>query len=432
MIDLSRYKNKTFAVFGLGKTGLSVACNLARCQAKVYAWDDHKHDVSLHGVILAHPSTYDWSVIDALILSPGIPLHYPSPHYVVQMARKAEKVIISDIELLYLAKQEATFIGITGTNGKSTTTALIAHILQKESGGNIGTPVLELSDSDTYVLELSSFQLDLLHKTVFDIAVLLNITPDHLDRHGSFSNYIEAKKRILQGNKTTVIGIDNQITREIYHTLSSSNKVIPISQETILNNGVAVIDNLLYYKGEKIAELPQLHTTAENIAAAYAVSRELYVSHKEIISHIVSFKSLPHRRECVRTIDKITFINDSKATNAVSCIQVLQKYENIYWIAGGQLKEKKELALLSKYCNKITHAFFIGEAKKLFYHAFQQLINCTVCNDLKNATELAYEKAKRSGAQGVILLSPACASFDEWDNFAQRGEYFKDLVNSFT
>jgi UDP-N-acetylmuramoylalanine--D-glutamate ligase len=450
-----KFLNKNIGVFGLGKSGLAAIEFLKKEGANVIAWDDNQAAIQAVGnkVDLKDLSDNSWQEIETLILSPGIPLHFPEPHAVVKLARKNGVKIISDIELLYLANPQAKYVGITGTNGKSTTTSLTAHILKEngvktEVGGNLGIPALSLkslSSDEVYVLEMSSFQLDLLEETKFNIAVLLNVTPDHIDRHGNLENYIEAKLNIFR-NQTkddiAIICIDNEICAEIYERFTRENKpakIIPISAKTQLEHGVSVIGKIIYnnvdgsheaYEIGELKRLPGSHND-ENIAASFAVSYALGLSPIQVIAAIRSFPGLPHRMQYVDEKANMVFINDSKATNAEAAEKALLSFEkNIYWILGGVQKEGG-IKSLSPYFNRVKHAFLIGKAQDDFAATLDGHIAYGKCNDLSTAFARATEMAKTSNEQAIILLSPACASYDQWQNFEERGDAFIKLAQQF-
>ncbi|WP_333023088.1 UDP-N-acetylmuramoyl-L-alanine--D-glutamate ligase [Wolbachia endosymbiont of Pentidionis agamae] len=439
MQALDQYKSKSIAVFGLGKTGLSAINNFMSNKVKVYAWDDNKEEIlkakEIHSECnFLHPQKYNWQEIVALILSPGIPILYPSPHWVVKLARKFNCLIKSDIELFLeiIAKKDPQpkIIGVTGTNGKSTTTSLIGHILQLagktvDIGGNLGNPVLNFSlDKEIYVIELSSFQLDLMSKFSIDIAVLLNITPDHLDRYENMEKYIEAKFKLISNSKVAVIGYDNEITFNIFNNFIQNK--IPISIKTMVKQGISLIGNNLFVYGKKILinkTKIDLASNAENIAAAYAVCSLLRIDSDIIINGITSFIGLRHRNEMLGKIRNVLFINDSKATNAESTKKGILSYKNIYWIVGGRSK-KEGIEPLKSYFQRIKKAFLIGESTDVFADTLKNKVSFVKCGNLKNAFNLAYQEALHDKKEATIFFSPACASFDQWRNFEERGESF--------
>jgi UDP-N-acetylmuramoylalanine--D-glutamate ligase len=455
MISVDSFTGKRVAVLGLARSGRAAAEALAAGGATVLAWDDNPKvreavagELSLYDVTGA-----DWRQIPALVLSPGIPHSFPAPHPEVVRARAAGTEIIGDIELLGRARPETRYVGITGTNGKSTTTALIGHILASagrpvEIGGNLGTAALSLAPlgpEGTYVLEASSFQLELISSLAFDVAVLLNITPDHLDRHGDMDGYIAAKRRIFahQGaGATAIVGIDDPICRDLCEELQPGPaRVVPISVGKTVPGGVYVDQGrLVDATGPRpvrvldLAEaerLPGAHNW-QNAAAAYAAARAVGVPTEEAANAIRSFPGLAHRQELVATIDGVRFINDSKATNADATEKALLCYEAIYWIAGG-LPKAGGITTLAPYFGRVRHAYLIGTATEEFAATLGSSVPFTRCGDLATAVAAAAEAACRDGAQGtevgaVVLLSPACASYDQFAHFEARGDAFRGMV----
>lgn len=451
MANLQDFKGKNIAVFGLGKAGKGAVAALHSAGAVIYAWDDDEQSRSYisdkSGINIALPKTYPWDKIEFLVLSPGIPFLH-NPHPVVNLAQKAGCKIICDIELLYLSSSDSTYVGITGTNGKSTTTSLVQHIaehanLNSAMGGNIGvaaSSLPSLGKNGVYVLETSSYQLDLLDKTKFNIAVLMNITPDHIDRHGDMDGYIKAKKNIFRNQgkgDVAVIAIDDEYTSKLFDELSDTDtKTIPVSGYKSAKNGVWIKDGILFdeidgktqkIKLGKLKTLPGKHNQ-QNISAAYAAARMLGIEGNIIAEAIKTFAGLDHRLQHVAEINGITFINDSKATNANATSHALASFNNIYWIAGGLEKEGGILSL-EKYFPKITHAFFIGKAQENFAKTANGKFNYSECGNLENALKKAFSMAGTDNNKPVILLSPACASFDQFADFEQRGDVFCNLVN---
>jgi len=452
MIVVPGFAGRKVAVLGLARSGLAAAKALAAGGAEVLAWDDSEKTRS--GIAAELPlrdlTKIDWRGIAALVLSPGIPHGFPQPHPAVLGARAAGVPIIGDIELLGRAEPEARYIGITGTNGKSTTTALIGHILATagkavEIGGNLGPPALGLKPlgaSGTYVLEMSSFQLELVETLIFDIAVLLNITPDHLDRHGDMAGYVAAKKRIFAGQgetATVVIGIDDEICREIAAELrlDGNRRITPVSVREAVRDGAYVEDGWIVdgmegsparvFDLREAPLLPGMHN-AQNAAASYAVARRAGLSAEAAIAGIRTFPGLAHRQELVDTIDGVRYINDSKATNADAAEKALACYETIYWIAGG-LPKAGGITSLAPYFKRLRHAFLIGNATGEFAATLDGKVSYTRCGDLATALAAASDRARGEHApDAVVLLSPACASYDQFPNFEVRGDTFRRLV----
>jgi len=341
----------------------------------------------------------------------------------------------------------ARYAGITGTNGKSTTTALVGHILKAAGirvaiGGNLGIAALlleALGADGVYVLEMSSYQLELTKSLAFDVAVLLNITPDHLDRHGGMDGYVAAKERIFAGQnarRAAIIGVDDAICRGIAAKLAAAgHKVIPISAETAALGGVYIADGQLVDDIDRAQRrvldlaqaerLPGRHNW-QNAAAAFAAARALGVDAHDAVQGIKSFPGLAHRQELIATIDGVRYINDSKATNADATAKALACYDDICWIAGGVAKEGG-IASLAPYFPRIRHAFLIGEAAPAFAVTLAGKVPSTRSGDLATALRQAHDAARQGG---TVLLSPACASFDQFTDFEARGDAFRRLVDA--
>ncbi|CAN0379430.1 unnamed protein product, partial [Discosporangium mesarthrocarpum] len=388
-----------------------------------------------------------------LVLSPGIPLTHPAPHPVVICANNANRPVIGDIELLAENSGAAMLIGITGTNGKSTTSALLHHVLQASGvavqiGGNFGPPVLGLTPpekGDTVVLELSSYQLDLTQTATFDIAVLLNITPDHLDRHGDMAGYVAAKKRIFRTSAGTerqiaVIGIDDAYGRAAMDELAADSawQVIPVSVEHAVDDGVSVKGGELRDADGNTCAIGHIDTLRgrhnwQNAATTWAVARARGLTPSQIAAAFETYPGLPHRLEAVGEIDGIRYINDSKATNGEAAARALSSFANVYWIAGGVAKEDG-LVPTEPYLDHVRHAFLVGESAEAFAAALRGKVPVTMSGDLATAVHDAARCAAAEDREGreppVVLLSPACASFDQYGNFALRGDHFRDLVAS--
>ena len=455
MINLRSLSGKTIAVMGLGRSGLATARALALGGATVLAWDDNgerRADAARDGVATTALSDEMWSGIDALVLSPGIPHTHPTPHPVATQARDAGVEIIGDIELLGREQTEARFIGITGTNGKSTTTALIGHIFEiagkpAQVGGNLGRPALDLDPLDAqghYILEMSSFQLELTRTLAFNIAILLNLSPDHIDRHGDFAGYVAAKKRIFAGmgsSGTAIIGVDDPNALALYDEIRSLNgpRVIPISVVEAAPGGVYVLDGVLYDATDgdaravatvdDIDTLPGRHNT-QNAAAAYAAAHAAGLSTDAIIDGLRSYPGLPHRQQIVADINGVRYINDSKATNPDATANALASYESIYWIAGG-LGKDGGLDQLLPYLPRIEHAFLIGAAAKDIRAAITGMVPLDMSGALEPAVLAAHAMAQKSRRdKPVVLLSPACASYDQFLNFEVRGDAFATIVET--
>jgi len=455
-LDLSGFAGTPIAVLGLGKSGLSAARALSACGAEVRAWDDdpaRRAAAADDGMPLVDLATADLQDVPTLLLSPGIPHTYPAPHPAVARARAAGCEIVCDIELLARSERDALYVGITGTNGKSTTTALIGHVLHRLGrkaaiGGNIGAPALSLApmgDGGIYVLELSSYQLELLPSATFDVAVLLNISPDHLDRHGGMDGYIAAKRRIFAGQKAdrvAIVGVDDAASQAIHDDLAAAGQaVIAVSVERPVAGGVYVANGWLIddRRGDARAiidlnavdTLPGSHN-AQNAAVAYTAvavitAGDAAADDTALATAIASFPGLAHRQELVADIDGIRFINDSKATNADAAARALACNDDIIWIAGGLAKEGG-IAALSPFFPRIRHAFLIGDAAADFAKTLDGHVPHTLSGDLAAAVADAADLARAGPRPAVVLLSPACASFDQFADFEARGDAFRAAV----
>ncbi len=455
MIEVFPFAGIPVAVLGLGKSGLVAARALKESGAEVWAWDDSAEKraaAAAEGIGVVDLRSCDWNQLTSLVISPGIAHSFPSPHPVAAAAKAHNIEIISDIELLARSQRTAGFIGITGTNGKSTTTALIGHIMQETGrpaavGGNIGTAALslpELETGATYVLEMSSYQIEITYSITFDVAVLLNISPDHLDRHGGMEGYVAAKRRIFHRQtkpRTAVIGVDDEHGAAIWQDLvrADDQYVVPISSAQKLIEGVYAADGGLYdamgAKPVRVATLSDFPTLPgahnwQNAAAAYATARAIGIEPDAIVAALKTYPGLAHRQERVGERDGVLFVNDSKATNADAAEKALGCYQNIYWIAGGRAKEGG-IASLHPYFDRIRRAYLIGEAAESFAETLEGKVSYALTRELKSAVESAFADAVRDGHAGsVVLLSPACASFDQFRDFEARGDAFREFVGA--
>ncbi len=449
---------KKYSVLGWGKSGMAAAAALRDSGAEVAAWDDGeagRSAIAAAGYAVENPALPEnVRGLEAMILAPGIPYTHPAPHPAVLACRAAGAEVMGDVDLLFRACPDATYIGITGTNGKSTTTSLIAHILKEsgrdvQAGGNLGTPALELAPlgkGGVYALELSSFQLDLLRRNPLRVAALLNITPDHIDRHGDMAGYAVAKRRIAEnlggetGERVFVLGTDEPETQALaeWARRQSGLRVKEISVRHKVTEGVAFEGGRIFVykdgKGEPVADmadfktLPGVHN-AQNVCAALAVCDSLGLGREEIVRGIATFPGLAHRQQLVAEIRGARFVNDSKATNADAAEKALACYENIYWIIGGKPKASG-LDGLEGYMARVRRAFLIGMASDRFAEWLEKNgVSYTRCETLDKATKAAAETAWRDGKAGaVVLLSPACASFDQFSGFEERGRMFVEFV----
>jgi UDP-N-acetylmuramoylalanine--D-glutamate ligase len=459
MIPVRIFAGRDVAVQGLGVSGIATAKALSAGGANVFAWDDTqkaREAAEAAGLALSDLSAADWPRFAALVLSPGIPLTHPEPHWSVRLARKAGVEVIGDIELFFRERASHQTPGkavvITGTNGKSTTTALTAHLLSSagkrvQLGGNIGKAVLDLEPfaSDlTYVIELSSFQIDLAPSLSPDAAALLNITPDHLDRHGSLADYARIKGRIfarLGPDATAVIGVDDEPSRAIADGLRGPFAVKRIAVGCPVETGVRAKDAVLIEMegGEEVARVDLAGIGSlrgahnwQNAAVAYALARSQGQGAEAIARGLRSFAGLAHRMEQVARRGKVLFVNDSKATNADAAGKALASFTDIYWIIGGRPKAGG-LSGLEPFFPRIARAYLIGEAAETFARQLGDAVPYVHCGTLDRAVEAAASDASASAAkEPVVLLSPACASYDQFLNFEKRGEAFRRIVMALT
>ncbi len=463
MIPVTTFAGKKVAVFGLGGSGLASASALLAGGADVVAFDDDAASVAkanAAGIPTTDLRRIDWSKIAALLLAPGVPLTHPAPHWSVELAKKNAVAVIGDIELFCreraLIAPDAPLVAITGTNGKSTTTALIAHLaatagMDAQLGGNIGTAILSLAPPQpsgslplrVHVIECSSYQIDLAPSLDPSIAILINLSEDHLDRHGTMEHYAAVKERLVAGvpqQGTAIIGVDDDWCRRIADRLEQSGKrVVRISVHRHLANGLYLDGQRIIRAGASetfpIAELGSIGSlrglhNAQNAACAAAAALALGIEPVAIQAGLRSFPGLAHRMEEVGRRGAIFFVNDSKATNADSAAQALACFSDIYWIAGGKPKTGG-IESLRSFFPRIRKAYLIGEAADQFAATLASSVPHEIVGTLDNAVAAAARDAEVSAAaEPVVLLSPACASFDQYRNFEVRGAAFRDLVRA--
>ena len=458
MIPITTFASKKVAIFGLGGSGLASASALLAGGADVVAFDDNAASVAkanAAGIPTADLHGADWSKIASLVLAPGVPLTHPAPHWVAALAQKAGVEVIGDIELFCRERRRhapgAPFVAITGTNGKSTTTALIAHLaafagMDAQLGGNIGTAILSLAPprpDRVHVIECSSYQIDLAPSLDPSVGILINLSEDHLDRHGSMDHYAAVKERLVAGvpaDGTAIIGVDDAWCDRIAARLAqSAKKVVPISVRRALSNGIFV-DNKRVMRAVAgnatqvadiggIGSLRGLHN-AQNAACATAAALALGLDPAAIQAGLRSFPGLAHRMEEVGRRGAVLFVNNSKATNADSAAQALASFDDIFWIAGGKAKTGGIVSLRG-FFPRIRKAYLIGEAAGEFAATLGAGVPHEIAGTLDKAVSAATRDAQDSSAQEpVVLLSPACASFDQYRNFEVRGDAFCDLVRA--
>ncbi|WP_419910130.1 UDP-N-acetylmuramoyl-L-alanine--D-glutamate ligase [Hoeflea sp.] len=457
MIAATAFAGKDVALFGLGGSGIATALSLQAGDCAVVAWDDNPDRVaeaSEAGIPVGDLRTIDWSDKVALVLAPGVPLTHPKPHWSVDLAHGAGVEIIGDIELFVRQRRmqapKCPFIAITGTNGKSTTTALIAHILEEagrdtQLGGNIGTAILTLEppkDGRFFVVECSSYQVDLAPSIDPSSGILLNLSPDHLDRHGTMQHYADVKERLVAGSDVAIIGTDDQWSTLIADRLErASINVIRISKRNVLADGYyAEGTRIMRASGgtaHQVADLAGIATlrgahNAQNAAAAIAACIAVGLSEAEILAGLRSFAGLAHRMQPVGRRGRVLFVNDSKATNADAAAPALSSFKRIYWIAGG-LPKDGGIHTLSDWYPHIAKAYLIGEAAPQFAATLGDDVSYEITETLDRAvTRAAADAAADGDEEPVVLLSPACASFDQYKNFEIRGNAFVDCVAQLT
>ncbi len=453
MIPVRGFEGRKVALFGLGGSGIATAKALAAGGAHPICWDDNEASLAkaaAEGLALADLTAADWSAFAALVLSPGVPLTHPVPHPLGGLAKAAGVPIIGDIELFCLERQriapQAPVVAVTGTNGKSTTVALIAHVLREagrnvELGGNFGPPILSLEPprmDRVHVLECSSFQIELAPSLAPTVGVLLNISPDHLDRHGTLERYAEIKSRLVGAADVAVIGVDDSRSSMIAdHLEQAGRKVIRVSVRNPLADGIVVRGGGIYAVAagaeEEIARLDGIRTlrgdhNAQNAAAAAAVARSLGVGDEEITKALTTFPGLAHRMEEVGKVGRILFVNDSKATNSDATARALASFNHLYWIVGGRPKSDG-IETLAPLFPRVAKAFLIGESAETFARTLEGRVSYEISETLERAVAAAIGVAMDSNEEEpVVLLSPAAASYDQFNNFAERGDKFREIV----
>jgi UDP-N-acetylmuramoylalanine--D-glutamate ligase len=456
LIPVTTFAGKQVAVFGLGSSGLLSARALAAGGAEVIAFDDDQKklaEAQAAGLKTQNLRELDWSTIAALVLAPGVPLTHPKPHWSAALAAKAKVEIIGDIELFCRERAKSgvqcPLIAITGTNGKSTTTALIAHLIKSagrdvQMGGNIGVPVLALDPfarGRVYVLEVSSYQIDLAPSLRPTVGILLNVSEDHLDRHGTMENYVALKTLVpacVEVGGTAVIGVDDRYTRDAANRIERAGRqVVRVSVLAPLRDGYyAEGSRILSTTGGKAHAVAQLAGigslrgvhNAQNAACAIAACLALGLELPAIQNGLATFPGLAHRMQQVGRKGNVLFVNDSKATNADSAAKALASFTDIFWIAGGKPKTGG-ITSLAEFFPRIRKAYLIGEAAADFAKTLDGKVSYEINGMLSAAIAAAARDAAASDLkEPVVLLSPACASFDQYPNFEVRGKAFTDIV----
>ncbi|ERF83399.1 UDP-N-acetylmuramoyl-L-alanine--D-glutamate ligase [Bradyrhizobium viridifuturi] len=458
MIPVTSFAGKTVAVFGLGGSGLASCHALKAGGAEVIAADDNADNVARAaqaGFTTADLRTVSWVNFAALILTPGAPLTHPAPHWSVLKAREAGVEVIGDVELFCRERRRhapnAPFVAITGTNGKSTTTALIAHLMKvagydTQMGGNIGTAILSLEPprmGRVHVVEMSSYQIDLTPSLDPSVGILINISEDHIDRHGTLEHYAAVKERLVAGVQqggAAIVGVDDIWCRNIADRLDrAGNRVVRISVKNPLPDGLYVEhETIVRAQGAARSEIARLGGigslrglhNAQNAACASACALAMDVASDVLQNGLRSFPGLAHRMEQVGRRGHVLFVNDSKGTNADAAAHALSSFADIYWIAGGKPKAGG-ITGLTEYFPRIRKAYLIGEAAAEFSGTLGAHVPHEMSGTLEVAISSAARDAEVSGlSEAVVLLSPACASFDQYRNFEIRGNAFRDIVQA--
>lgn len=455
MVPVSTLAEKKVALFGLGGSGLATAEAVKAGGAQVLAGDDSAASLDkarMAGIDVTDLRQADWSQFSSFVLSPGVPLTHPQPHWSVELASRAGVEIIGDIELFCRERAvlapDAPLIAITGTNGKSTTTALIAHIIAHsgrdvQMGGNIGRAALTLDPPASgrfHVLECSSYQIELAPSLAPSIGILLNLTPDHLDRHGTMDRYAAIKERLVAASDVAIISVDDKRCKAMAERLESAGrKIVRLSTAGPLAAGLYCQGSEIFSaeggRKSQIASLAGIGSlrgrhNAQNALAAIASCLAAGLSIEEIQAGLASFPGLAHRMEAVGRRGDVLFINDSKATNAEAALPALSSFPRIYWIAGGLPKQGGIEALRPQFSH-IARAYLIGEAASSFAATLEGVAEYEISGTLDVALKRAVEDAEQDDAdEVVVLLSPACASFDQFRNFEVRGDAFRAAVHA--
>jgi UDP-N-acetylmuramoylalanine--D-glutamate ligase len=458
LIPITSFAGKTVAVFGLGGSGLASCHALRAGGAEVVAGDDGAErlaEAEKAGFRTADLRKVPWTNFAALVLAPGVPLTHPAPHWSVFLAREGGIEVIGDIELFCRERRrhapDAPFVAITGTNGKSTTTALIAHLMRvagydTQMGGNIGTAILSLEPprrGRVHVVEMSSYQIDLTPSLDPAVGILLNVSEDHIDRHGTLENYAAVKERLVAGVQpqgTAIIGVDDMFGRNTADRLErAGRRVVRVSVKNPLANGFYVEhETIVRADGGARSEIARvggigslrgLHN-AQNAACAAACAVALGVGRDVLQKGLRSFPGLAHRMEQVGRNGNVLFVNDSKGTNADATAHALSSFGDIFWIAGGKPKQGG-ITSLSGFFPRIRKAYLIGEAAKEFSETLGDRVPYEMSETLDVAVASAARDADASGLpEAIVLLSPACASYDQFRNFEIRGARFRELVQA--
>jgi len=405
---------KKTGILGLGISGMSAANSIVAGGGEIFAYDDHHLK---NKIDFTDPKNWPWNLLDQILVSPGIPLSHP----VIKKARSLKIKIINEIDIFAQSLPKAKVIGVTGTNGKSSTTSLIGHIINynninAEVGGNIGKAATSLNDPGSngfIVLELSSFQLATCSQLKLDGGIILNITPDHLDWHGNIKNYVNAKIRIakfLKAKAPLLISYNDNLSKKASESLQKENK-------NIIN----------IYNNKNKYNFPKSISYRENVFIAIKLLSALGISEEKSLTAINSFTGLPHRMELFAKTNKFLFINDSKATNAEAACEALKSFKNIFWIAGGKSKHNGIKSSL-KYLKNVRKCYLIGESSGEFFDQLRFKLECNISGTIDQALLQIFKDTIDYNEEVTVLLSPAASSYDQFVNFEKRGEIFKELV----
>ncbi len=417
---------------GYGMSGVSVFNFLQSKGNNVLVYDDYKNEEIPNKV-----NTIDWNDIDYVVKSPSIHIMHHNIHPIIKGAIENNKEIYSTFDIFKLYNPNAKIIGITGTNGKSTTTSLVYSIMKKaglsvQMGGNIGIPYNDLESSEYYVFEMSSYEISSSKMLDFFIGALLNIEPDHLEWHGSFENYIASKQTLLNNSKFKVISYEDKYTIDKYNdntltvSIGNNNQASYYIKEKLLmcNNDIILdLSNVKHLIGSH---------NYQNIMFAYAICKSLNIDDNIITNTINNFEPLPHRMNIVRKRNNILFVNDSKGTNPGSSARALDTFMGykIFWLVGGRSKKVDPLPYISKYLDSIQKVYLFGESVNEFSRTFKGIKDYITFKTMEDALKKAYSDASNETGTSVVLLSPMCASFDQFQSFEHRGNVFVELVKS--
>ena len=440
-----------FFIFGLGKSGRSVLRFLSSRGCELVAWDDNPNcRLQVGGcypsIRMCHPKAVDLSTFRALIVAPGIPLYAPFCHPVVTEAKKAGIRVIGDFELFSWVLPCKPVVAVGGTNGKTTTVFLLKFLLEQLGkrvavGGNAGTPCLDLLEKeevDCYVLETSSFQLDLIETFRTPVSVLLNLQQDHKDRHGTFERYVAAKKNMFKNKRQEDIAllcVDCPNTHLVYEEMCSKGQehVIPLTLGgRFTKRGIALRGENLYLERRKVMKVALGHCTSHNVLGAVgALVKVLEMGGEDLPEglSLEGFSPLPHRIQWAGCHEGVDFYNDSKATNMTAAAFALEQFSSVYWIAGGQEKGEDTIEPLLPVLGRIKEIFLVGSCARKWQGLLRDKCPVHLCYVLEAAVHQAFRRAREDrDGKSVVLFSPGCASFDQFDNFEQRGETFLQLV----